>query len=235
MLYTRYHKAAELGEGKEVLEVACGPGVGLGYLARKAKRVVGGDYDERLLRVARQHYGNRFELTQMDAQSLPFKNESFDVVLLLEAIYYLPQPARFVDEARRVLRKGGGLFICSANRERDGFNRSPHSHTYFSASEVQALLHRKGFDTELFAGFPVRAKTFLSRILSVARRLAVALHLIPKTMKGKELVKRLLYGKLLPLPAELADGMAELYPLVPIKADGPVSQYKVIYAIGTKR
>jgi 2-polyprenyl-3-methyl-5-hydroxy-6-metoxy-1,4-benzoquinol methylase len=46
-LYHRYHFAAGFCEGKDVLEVACGAGQGLGYLARKAKSVVGGDYGRR--------------------------------------------------------------------------------------------------------------------------------------------------------------------------------------------
>ena len=37
-------RAARLASGKDVLEVACGPGIGLGYLQRRAARVVGGDY-----------------------------------------------------------------------------------------------------------------------------------------------------------------------------------------------
>ena len=40
MLYTRYKWASQFIEGKDVLEVACGAGQGLGYLAKKAKKVV---------------------------------------------------------------------------------------------------------------------------------------------------------------------------------------------------
>jgi len=43
----RYHFAAGFCAGKDVLEVACGAGVGLGYLAKFAKRVVGGDIDQK--------------------------------------------------------------------------------------------------------------------------------------------------------------------------------------------
>lgn len=47
----------------------------------------------------------------MDAQELPFQDATFDVVLLLEAIYYLPHAEKFMAEARRVLRPDGILFI----------------------------------------------------------------------------------------------------------------------------
>src|SRR2546427_9416346 len=89
MLYTRYHFAADHCLGKVVLEVACGAGQGLGYLAKKAKLVVGGDYTENLLRVAQRSYNRRVPLLHLDAHALPFRDSSFDVVLLYEAIYYL--------------------------------------------------------------------------------------------------------------------------------------------------
>ena len=82
----------------------------------------------------------------MDAQSLPLETASFDVVMLFEAIYYLPNPELFLREARRVLRPDGLLLICSANCERADFNASPFSHRYFSARDLGSLLSREGFD-----------------------------------------------------------------------------------------
>lgn len=61
--------------------------------------------------------------------------------------------------------------------------------------------------------------------------MAIALHLIPKTMKGKEFLKRVFFGKLIPLPPEITDGMAEYTPPVPILNDRPNYEYKVIYAV----
>ena len=42
MVYTRYRFAADLCRGRRVLEVGCGPGVGLGYLGQHAAAIVGG-------------------------------------------------------------------------------------------------------------------------------------------------------------------------------------------------
>ena len=58
-LVQRYCFASEYCKDKDVLEVACGGGIGLGYLARRARKVVGGDIDEKVLEFARRNYGNR--------------------------------------------------------------------------------------------------------------------------------------------------------------------------------
>ena len=49
MVYSRYRFASQFCAGKRVLEVACGPGLGLGYLAKQATLVVGGDYTKSCL------------------------------------------------------------------------------------------------------------------------------------------------------------------------------------------
>ena len=49
MLRTRYGWAAQYTAGKDVLEVACGAGLGLGWLAERARRVAAGDVDEKEL------------------------------------------------------------------------------------------------------------------------------------------------------------------------------------------
>lgn len=232
MLYTRYHFAATHCAGKDVLEVACGPGIGLGYLERSARVVVGGDYDEVMLRHACAYYRDRARLLRLDAQVLPFASQSFDVVLLFEALYYLRDPDRFVREARRVLRAEGTLLISTVNREWADFNPSPFTHRYLSAAELKLMLGEHGFSVELYGAFPAQAASARDSLLSAARRTAVRLRLIPRSMKGKQVLKRLIYGRLTPLPAEARDGMAELSPLAEVSGQGATTAFKVLYALG---
>ncbi len=232
MMYTRYRLAARVGEGKDVLEVACGPGIGLGYLAKRARSVVGGDYDGDVLQYARSCCGDGVRLLRLDAHALPFAGGSFDIAVLFEALYYLAAPEKFVAEARRVLRSQGTVLICTANKDWPGFNPSPFTFRYFSAVELSNLLRAHGFATELYGAFPVKADTLRDRLLAGARRLAVRLHLIPPTMKGKEFLKRLVYGKLSALPAQLQEGIAQEFELIPLAADAPASNFKVLYALG---
>ncbi len=235
MLYARYRLASRVIAGRDVLEVACGPGVGLGHLARTARVVIGGDYDAALLHHARAHYADRLPLLRLDAHALPFAAGAFDVVILFEALYYLHSPERFVQEARRVLRPAGVLLVSTVNRDWPGFNPSPLSHRYLSGPELVALLGSQGFAVELFGGFAAQADTVLDRVLLAVRRLAVRLNLIPATMKGKARLKRLIYGRLVPLPAELNETATVDVPLVPLSGDGPISAYKVLYAVGRLR
>lgn len=232
MLVTRYRLARDMTDGKDVLEVGCGPGIGLGYLAQKARRVVGGDYDAKLVDLGKKHYGDRVEMQQLDAENLPFAAASFDAVLLLEAIYYLPNAEKFLQEARRVLRDDGVLLICSANPAWPGFNPSPYSNKYYTATELQELLEQVGFTTTLLVGFQVSKSGLRSKVLGIVRRLAVRLRLIPKTMRGKGLLKRLLFGRLTPLPAELSEDTAAPATLVSVGPSTPLHDYKVVYAIG---
>ena len=160
MLYTRYHFAREHCVDKDVLEVACGSGFGLGYLASRARSVTGGDIDETNLSVARRSYHGRpqIRLHRQDAEHLDSPDNSFDTLLMFEAIYYLRNPSQFVHEAQRVLRPGGTLLVCSVNRRWQGFNRSPHSTQYFDADELRSLLEDGRFIAQLFGGFPDRAR-----------------------------------------------------------------------------
>lgn len=236
-MYTRYRFASEFCNGKEVLEVACGSGQGLGYLAKKARRVVGGDIDEDILQLPLKTYEGRgnIEIRFLDAHQLPFDDESFDVVILYEAIYYLLRPERFLSEARRVLRNNGVLLICTANKDCPGFNPSPYSHKYFSAPQLFGLLTQDGFnDIRLFGDCPVIENTNKDKIIYLIKKIAVALHLIPKTMKGKELLKRVFIGRLTPLPPEIYDGITAYSPPVAIQYDSPNYRYKVLYAVGVK-
>jgi SAM-dependent methyltransferase len=231
MALTRYSFAARFCDDKRVLEVGCGVGQGLGMLARRAARVVSGDYDSNLLRAGRRHYGARAELVRLDAQALPFTGRSFDVVILFEAIYYLAQPEHFVAEARRILDHGGRLIICSANPERPDFNPSPFSTRYFSARELAELMRARGFTPELAGGFPIDLSSIRGRAIARLRKAAVALGMMPKTMRGKEFLKRIFIGRLVAAPAELEQSPAPVE-LVPLTLDQVAPEFQVIFAVG---
>ena len=229
MVWTRYRFAADFCPGRDVLEVGCGAGQGLEFLGRHARRIVGGDYTAALLEAARQH-GAAVPLLRLNAQSLPFMEASFDLVILYEAVYYLPEPDRFFAEARRVLRPGGAIIVGTVNPEVPDFNPSPYSHRYLTGPELAAGLMQCGFDVEVLGAFADDTSSLAARLVSLIKRVAVRFDLIPKTMKGKEMLKRLFLGRLMTFPAAIDEGMATYHEPRPI--DGRRAPCRVLYAVG---
>ena len=233
-LYQRYRFAQQFCNNREVLELACGGGMGLGYLAKVAKRVVGGDIDKNILKHPIEYYKGRekIEIREFNAQNLPFENKSFDVVILYEAIYYLKDTEKFVSEAHRVLKDKGVLLICTANKNWTDFNPSPYSTKYLSAPELYSLMNNNFSKVELFGAFSVTNKGGIkNRMTSFIKRTAISLNLMPKTMKGKAIFKRLFFGQLIALPPEIEEGLADYSPPIPISSDCPNSEYKVLFSV----
>ena len=229
-LFSRYHFAKQYCESKDVLELACGSGQGLGYIARSASSITGGDFTQNLVQIAQRYYRGRIPLLCLDAHRLPFEKQSFDVVIFFEAIYYLTRPEEFLDECSRVLRDNGTLLVCTVNRDWSDFNPSPHSFQYFSAPELYEFLRQKFIGVELYGGFAVSSNSIIDRIASLIKRTAVAFNLIPKTMAGKELLKRIFFGRLVPLPDEIREGMCEYIQPMPISFNSPNHHCKILYA-----
>jgi len=106
--------------GLRILEVACGRGGFVRELARAGAHVTGCDFSFSALQVAdRKLYeaGGRksARVVQGDAQSLPFADASFDVVVSCETIEHLPDVHSAVREMYRVTRAGGKLFLTTPN------------------------------------------------------------------------------------------------------------------------
>ena len=234
MLEARYAWAAEQARGKDVLEAGCGAGLGLPVLGRIARTVQAGDVDAENLRAARAACAGHPNVTlgEFPAEQLPFPSESFDLVLLFEAIYYVADAVRFLEETRRVLRPGGTLLIVTVSPEWAGFYPSPLKTRYWSAGDLLAALCEGGFAARVQGAFPETTGWAMAAI-GLVRRAAVALDLIPRTMRGKALLKRIFYGRLEAIPPCLA-GSSSLPPkLEELDAAGS-RRHRVLYATARK-
>jgi SAM-dependent methyltransferase len=225
----RYGWAAGFCEGKDVVEVACGSGPGLGLLEKAARSLEAGDYSEDILRIAKSHYGNRFPLVQLDAQSLPYPDASKDVIIMFEALYYIPDAAKFVRECRRVLRTGGQVLIATANKDLYDFNPSPLSHTYYGADGLVRLFRDAGFEAQVSGYMQIGEVSIRQRILRPVKKFAVASGLMPTSLRGKRLLKRFVFGKLVPMPAELPSPQSAIETPTPLQGDRPDLLHKVLY------
>jgi SAM-dependent methyltransferase len=232
MLYTRYRFAVELAAGGRVLDVGSGAGMGLAYLRQKTHNAIGGDYTMALLEESRRHLPDA-PIVRLDAQQLPFADESFDLVLMLEMIYYLPDFRKALGEARRVLKPGGRLLVTVPNPDRPDFNPSPFSTGYHNGVGLTRILRGAGFEASAYGAFPIAQEGPRDRMLAPIRHLAVRLHLIPRSMRLKSLLKRVLYGRA-GVVEGVADDRAAYNPPVEIPTTEPSAGFKTLYAVGRR-
>lgn len=227
----RYYWAGEYCRDKDVLEAACGTGQGAGYISGLSSSYRAGDFSEEILKIAHTHYGERIAFQQFDAQEMPFVEDSLDVVILFEALYYIPSGDQFVAECKRVLRSGGKVLIATANKDLFDFNPSPHSYMYYGVKELAQLFHESGFITQFFGYVPVDSLSVKQRILRPIKKFVVNSGLMPKTMAGKKLLKRLVFGALVSMPAEITADMVQYVPPNNIASNAPDQLHKVIYCV----
>jgi SAM-dependent methyltransferase len=232
--FQRYVWAGKISAGKEVLELACGTGPGLAYIQKQAQSLIAADLSAEILDLARSHYGNRIDLRKLDACDTGLDSGSFDVIIFFEAIYYLENPEMFFSEAYRLLRSGGKILLATANKDLFDFNPSPFSYNYFNPPELSELLGKHGFDTVFFGGNPKNTTDWKSQILRLIKRFAAKYRLIPASMNGKRLVKRLIFGPLITMPKELDINVVNYVSPTPIPNDTINTTHQVLYCIARK-
>lgn len=101
--------------GRDVLEVGSGRGGGSSYVARyhRPRRTVGLDFSAAAVALSRRHRtADGLEFVHGDAQSMPFPDASFDVVLTIESSHCYGSVPQFLAEVHRVLRPGGVLLFA---------------------------------------------------------------------------------------------------------------------------
>lgn len=236
-LLQRYHLGARLAQGKDVLEVACGAGIGLGLLHQSARSVVGCDYTGQVLALAKRHYGRRVPLVCSDAHYLPFADQHFDLILAFEAIYYLHQLDWFLAEARRLLRPAGVLLLCTSNPTWPHFVAGQMSIHYPDLPELAAKLTAAGFTQQQFYGALPLSDTPRPHkiILAILRKVVLRYKAFTSHSPLTHRLKQLTYGRLRVLPAELSPAhlpaTGVVADLTPLSATTPDRRHRVLFGV----
>ena len=96
-------------DGGTVLDVATGTGLVARQLLADGHPVVGLDQSPDMLAIARQRFGDRVELVEASATSIPFPDASFDHLTFTYLLRYVDDPAATLAELARVVRPGGSI------------------------------------------------------------------------------------------------------------------------------
>jgi phosphatidylethanolamine/phosphatidyl-N-methylethanolamine N-methyltransferase len=134
-----------LKPGDEILEVGIGTGL-TATLYPSDCHVIGIDLSEPMLKEAARHLESHGRLNvrlwRMDASSLAFPDESFDVVYAAYVISVVPDPVAVLKEMRRVCRQGGHIVLL---------NHFLSTRPFLSALErwLSPITARAGFRSDL--------------------------------------------------------------------------------------
>jgi ArsR family transcriptional regulator len=136
----------------DVLDAGSGDGTIAQLVAPRARSVTCVDRNERMIEAAAQRLARQKNVSCRlgDVHELPFKDTSFDEVLLFNVLTDVHTPARVVAEAARVLRKGGALVVVTLNEHAHLDVTSPYGHMYpgFSPDKVRRMIGKAGLTVD---------------------------------------------------------------------------------------
>ncbi len=157
-----------LSASARILDVGCGRGTA-GIRLDRRRGLFGVDISFRAGGEAAKAYQG---VVSADAgtDGLPFRDDTFELCLMLDVVEHLPDPPSILSETRRVLREGGHLLICTPNilywrhlRTMVAGRRFPKTSTdshpyggghvhFFTYRDLEALLRSAPFDTAAPSG-----------------------------------------------------------------------------------
>ena len=146
--------------GQSILEVGCGTGHNLKFFQELELKAVGVEPSKAMLRVAARKVSPEITLVQARAESLPFPDNSFDLVALITVLEFLPDPLKALQEASRAARDKVYLGILNkasllgiTRRIKAKFKESTYRQAkFYSLGEIRGLISQLGNNPSLSWG-----------------------------------------------------------------------------------
>ena len=138
---TMYGLIRPVVKGKTVLELATGTGLIAKNIVNAAAHIEASDTSAEMIREAkRRNHSAKLYFSVQDMFCLPYADESFEVVIVSNALHIVPQPEKALAEIHRVLRDDGVLITPT-----------------FTHAENSIFGNSKAFFLKL-AGFPLHSR-----------------------------------------------------------------------------
>ena len=140
-------------KAKTVLDLATGTGLIAKHIVNAAAHIEATDASAEMIAEAkRDNHSAKLHFSVQDMFRLPYADESFDVVIVSNALHIVPQPEKALAEIRRVLKDDGVLIAPTFT----------HAGNSFSGT-VRAFFMK-------LAGFPLRSKWKSEKYLCFLRQ-----------------------------------------------------------------
>lgn len=105
-----YKEISAAASAKNVLELATGPGMIAKHIAPSAKSVTATDFAPKMIEAAKKgSVPDNVSFEVADATNLRYQNDSFDLVVIANALHIIPEPEKALAEIDRVLKTNGTL------------------------------------------------------------------------------------------------------------------------------
>lgn len=118
-----FDTVAKLPDNTRILELGCGQAL---LWKENISRILGGwnvtlsDLSSGMLDAAWRNLvvtGRAFKFEEIDAQSIPYENETFDAVIANHMLYHVPDRSKALAEIKRVLKPNGRLFATTIGKK----------------------------------------------------------------------------------------------------------------------
>ena len=155
---------------KAVLELATGTGLIAKHIVRYADHIEATDASQEMIEQAKQGVkSTKLYFSVQDMFHLPYADQSFDVVIVVNALHIVPEPEKALSEIRRVLKDDGVLVAPTFTHADNAFFGNVKAffmklagfplHSKWTSHEYLAFLRENGWtvqkSTVLKASFPL--------------------------------------------------------------------------------
>ena len=164
----------DLKKSYKALDIGTGPGFVAFEMSSKVAVSVGLDMNDHMLDIAvrKAEDENNYNVVFVkgDALSLPFPDNSFDIVTCRRAMHHIKDKKKFIEEVWRVLKKGGKFGITDLLKpmgdKKDIFNKFEKARdmTYVGSESLDSwfkMLKNNAFEIDNFNTFEMK-ETFQS-------------------------------------------------------------------------